>query len=83
MDLLDSFPETKNVSQHVLVIADGYTKRICAVPIAKSTASKVAEIFIDSLIIPYGITQYILTDNEPKYVPKFFVDMCALLGVKN
>lgn len=72
MDLLVSIPITKRGHEHVLVITYRYYKlaRVVAVDIIQAPQS--TEAFLDSWIMPYGLTNFVLTDNGPQFVAKFF-----------
>lgn len=42
----------------------------------------VACTFIDTIIMPYGISSFLLTNNGWQFVNKFFNDLYGFLGVK-
>lgn len=82
MDLLGPLPKTLHGNQHVLVIKDRYSKMTRAIPLKQTTASIVAQTFVDNWIMPYGIPATLLTDNGPQFVGTFFAAVCLILGVK-
>ena len=83
MDILGPLPKTKQGNQFVVVLTDRYSKLTRAIPTGKTTATTVATIFVDHWVIPYGIPNYVLTDNGPQFVAKFFASVCLALGVKH
>lgn len=51
------------------------------IPTAKITSTQVAHIFFNDSVIPYGIQDTILADNEQQFVGKFFTLLCMYLEV--
>lgn len=49
---------------------------------ANTTAPKLAKIFLDYCIIPYGIPTHLFTDNGPQFMGKFFAAIFELLGTE-
>lgn len=58
-------------------MTDRYCKLIRAVPVSKTAALPLA-----LTIMPYGIPNFLLIYNGPKFVSKFFNALCGSLGVK-
>lgn len=83
MDVVGIFPKTVQGNQYVLVTMDCYSTLVRAVPTSKSTATHVADVFMDHRINPYGMQTYLLTDNGAQFVREFFALVCALLEVKH
>lgn len=83
MDILGPLPETTSGNQYVVVLTDCYSKLIQAIPTSKKASAHIANIFLDQLIILYGIPSFILMHNGSQLVSKFFGTSCAVLGVKN
>ena len=83
MDLLDSLPKTAHGNQHVLVITDRFSNLTRSIQLRTTTASVVANAFLDNWVYVYGAPPYILTDNGPQFAAKFFDAVCALLGVRH
>ena len=54
-----------------------------SIPLRTTTASVVANAFLDKWVYVYGARRYVLTDNGPQFAAKFFDAVCALLGVWN
>ena len=49
---------------------------------AHTQAPHVARTFFNDWVGPYGPPSFLLTDNGPQFVAKFFAAICLLLGVK-
>ena len=83
MDLLGPLPKTAHGNRHVLVMTDRFTKLIRSIPLRTTTASVVANAFLDNFVYVYGAPLHVLTDNGTQFATKFFDAMCALLGVRH
>ena len=83
MDLPGPLPKTAHGNQHVLVITDRFTKLTHSIPLRTTTASVVANAFLDNWVYVYGAPRYVLTDNGPQFAAKFFDAVCALLTVRH
>lgn len=77
VNILDPFPKTKSVNQHVTVLTDQYTKLKMAIPVATETSTSATTIFFDNWVISHIIPTYQLTDNRPHFVSKFFAAVIA------
>ena len=78
-----ALPKTAHGNQHVLVITDRFSKLTRSIPLRTTTASVVANAFLDNWVYVYGAPRYVLTDNGPQFAAKFFDAVCALLGVQH
>lgn len=83
MDLLGPFPAAESGNQHILVITDRFSKLAQVTPLVSTTAPAVANAFVENWVIPYGIPKFVLSDNGPQFVAKFFEAICVLLGLKH
>ncbi|CDF38169.1 unnamed protein product [Chondrus crispus] len=79
----DAFSTTAHGNRHVLVMTDRFTKLTRSIPLRTTTASVVANAFLDNWVYVYGAPRYMLTDNGPQFAAKFFDAVCALLGVRH
>lgn len=50
---------------------------------SKPHATHIAIFFLDHWMIPIGIKSYLLTENGPQFVSKFFASVCGNLRVKH
>lgn len=71
-DILGPLPKTSKGNQFVWVMTDCYSKLERAVLTSTKTAVHAASMFMDHWIIPYGIPDYVLADNETQFIGNFF-----------
>ncbi|CAN8067637.1 unnamed protein product [Agarophyton chilense] len=83
MDIVGPFPKSVTGHEYILVITDRFTKLCREVPLRPTTAPVVARTFLENWAYPYGIPNYLLTDNGPQFVSKFFEEICRALGTKH
>ena len=83
MDLLGPLPKAAHGNQHILVITDRFSKLTRSIPLRTTTASVVANAFLDNWVYVSGAPRYVLTDNGPQFAAKFFDAVCALLGLRH
>lgn len=83
MDILGPLPWTKKENEFIVVMTYRCSKIKRAIPTSKTTATNVANVFLDQCIVPYGIPDYSLADNGPEFVSKFLATLCTFLGLKN
>ena len=83
IDILGPLPKSAKGNQYILVITDRYIKLARAIPLATTTASVVAETFLDHWVYPYGMPNYLLTDNGTQFVSKFFETISSCHGIKH
>lgn len=62
--MLGLLPCTAEGSKHKIIITDRYSKLMRVLPTDKTSSAYVANVFFDSWIVPYGITNYVLADDE-------------------
>ena len=72
MDLLGPFPTTESGFTNILVTTDRFSKLAQVTPLKTTTAPVVANAFVEHWFIPYGMPSFLLTDNGPQFVAKFF-----------
>jgi transposase InsO family protein len=65
-----------------LTFQDELPKYTLAVPIKQQDAPTVARAFVEEVILKFGISQTILTDQGSNFMSKFFTDTCKLLKTK-
>lgn len=81
MELLGPLPKTKSAKCLIVVIIDGYSKLTPATPMNDKTAPLVAVCVLKNLVLPYGIPNSSLVDNDPNFVAQFFRYVCAIIGI--
>lgn len=83
MDVLETLPRPTQGSKYIILIAERYYKLTQAVPSARTSATQVGNVFLDYWIVPFGIPSYVLTNNGPSFVRKFFATVCGYLNVED
>lgn len=83
MEILGALPITFQEIQYVLIIMDRYSKLTRAIPTSKTTVSRLANLFLDHWIVPFGVPTYLLTDYVPKFGSKSFQSVSRKLGIKH
>jgi transposase InsO family protein len=82
MDILGPLPRTKHGNRFLLAISDRFSKVTKTVPLRTVTALSVARAFCDHWAYAYLPPLSLLTDSGPQFTAKFFLDVCAELGIK-
>lgn len=78
MEIFGPLPKNFWRNQFVLVITDLYSMRT-----SRTTTFHVAKPFMDHWICPFGIPTYLLSDNGPQFLRKFFQSLSSRLGIKH
>lgn len=73
--------KTRASNWHVLVIRYWFSKVTRVLHLVHTKYESVTQTFIYHWVIPHGIPKTILSDNGPKFVPKFFAAVCSIMGV--
>lgn len=82
MDILGATIKTKSGKKHAIVFTNRHMKLIRAIPVIIVTSTSVATVFVDNLVLPYGIQTYSLTDNGLQFVSKLFAAVTTRLEIK-
>lgn len=78
LEIVKPFPKVVQGRQHIFVIADCYSKLTRAILILRMTATHIANVFKDHLLISYDILTYLLIDIGNPFVSIFFATVCAI-----
>lgn len=81
LDNLEHLPKTKQSAQLMVVMTGCYSELNKSIPTTKTSAITVAPIFLEPLIVNYGITSKLLAESVSQFWSKFFVVVCSALGV--
>jgi transposase InsO family protein len=81
IDILGPLPRAKHGNRFLLVISDRFSKVTNTVPLRAVTALPVARAFCDHWVYSCGPPLSLLTDNGPQFIAKFFMTVCAELGI--
>jgi len=66
MDIVGPLTVTTECHKYILTFQDELSKYTLAVPIPRQDAETVAKIFVEEIILKFGIPQVILTDQGSK-----------------
>lgn len=83
MDIARSFPNRIRGREYILVITNPYSKLTRAIHRLKTTVTQAANLFMNHLLILYGIPANLLTGDGTRYVSLDSAIMCALTLVKH
>lgn len=75
------FPNTQAGNQFNVVITGRFRKLIKVKPTAKTTATTVAQVFINDWLASFGIEAKMLTNNGPQLTSTVFQSICTDLQV--
>jgi len=65
-----------------LTFQDELSKYTLAIPIAQQDAMTVTKVFVEKVILKFGIPQMILTDQGSNLLSEIFANVCKLLKIK-
>lgn len=80
IDIMEPPPRTKASNQIVAIMTGRYPKLAKAIPTAKITSTRAANVFFIDWIIFYEIPDTMLSDNGQQSFNKFFTYLCFSLG---
>ena len=81
IDILDTRKISKHRNRYIMVVVDYFTKWSAAYPLAKQTASNVADKLVTQFISQFGVPLQILTDQGTQFEGKLFTELCNHLRV--
>lgn len=70
--VLSPIEKTKCGKQHGVLFIDSYRKVKTAIVVASVTSKSVLTVFVNQWVILYGTPTYLLINNGPKFVSKFY-----------
>ena len=80
MDILDVCDPTPEGFRYILVIADYFSKWTEAFPIKNKCADTIADIFVENIILRFGMPLVIHSDQGREFENGLMKSLCALLG---
>lgn len=85
LDLISGLPLTTSGNDAILLVVDRFTKRVVATPLrmaeGNSSAEKIADIFLRSVVRWKGVPAVIIGDRDPRWTAAFFKETWEKLGV--
>jgi hypothetical protein len=83
MDFIVQLPKTSSGHDAILVIVDRLTKMTRFVPCDTEISAKgTATLFFREVFRSFGMPREIISDRDPKFTGKFFIELCRLLDIK-
>jgi len=83
MDLITCLPETSEGYDSIVTVVDRLTKMVHFFPCTiKTSAPELAHLFLDNIFRLHGIPESIISDRDPRFVSKFWRELCVLIGTK-
>lgn len=83
IDILGALRRKNSGSTFFTVVTDRNLKFTRAIPTSRTMATNTVNLFLDRWIDPYGKPDFLLTDNGPRFVGRFFAKFCGFLRVKH
>ena len=83
LDLLGPLPRFYHGNNHLLEIADRFTKLTKKIPLNDPNASNTARAFRRDWAFVYRPPVTLLCENGSQFSAKFFQNVCLIMGVKN
>ena len=81
MDILGPLTQTFEGNKYLLTFQHELSKFTVAVPISKEGALTIARVFVEEIILKFGISQTLLTEQGSNFLSELFLNVCKLLIV--
>jgi hypothetical protein len=82
LDVVGPLTQTENGMRYVLTCQDNLSKYLVATALGNQTAENVAEAFVKSIILIYGIPDEIVTDQGTNFMSDVFKRLCKLFKIE-
>ena len=82
MDIVGPLTQTCEGNRYLLTFQEELSKYTLAVPISQQGSLTVAKVFVEQIILKFGIRQTLLTDQGSNFLSELFANTCKLLRVK-
>jgi hypothetical protein len=82
LDVCGPYPVTIRGNRYLLTFQDELSKFTLAFPIEKQDANTIAKVFVENVILKFGIPQVVLTDQGSNFLSELFKEVCQLLRIK-
>jgi transposase InsO family protein len=83
LDIVGPLTVTTEVHKYILTFQDDLSKYTIAIPTSQQDAETIARVFVEEIVLKFGIPQVILTDQGSNFVSEIFTNVCKLLKIKN
>lgn len=82
MDIVGPTTVTNKGNRYILTFQDDLTKFVVAEPIPRQDAETVAQVFVRSIVLKFGLPEIVLTDQGSNFLSQVFQNTCKLFGIK-
>ena len=82
MDIVGPLTVTTEGHKYIQTFQDELSKYTLAVPILQQDAETIARVFVEEIILKFGIPLIILTDQGSHFLSELFTNVCKLLKIK-
>ena len=83
MDIVDLFPKAARNKRYLLVGIDYFTKWVKAEPLANIRDVDAKRFFWKNIVIQFGVSHTLISDNSLQFNSKAFKRYCCDLGITN
>jgi transposase InsO family protein len=82
LDIVRPLTQTLEGHKYLLTFQDELSKYTVAAPIQHQDAMTVARVFVQEIVLKFGIPKVLLTDQGSNFLSDLFAKMCKLLRIK-
>jgi hypothetical protein len=82
LDFVGPMAQTSRDNRYLLTFQDELSKFMVAAPITQQDATTVPKVFVEEIVLKFGISQVILTDQGSNFLSNLFANVCKLLWIK-
>jgi len=82
MDIVCPLTVTSEDHKYILTFQDELSKYTIAIPVSRKDAETIARVFVEEIVLKFGIPQVILTDQGSNFLSELFTNVCKLWKIK-
>jgi hypothetical protein len=82
MDIVVPLAVTTQGHNYILTFQDELSKYTIAVPVSQQDAETIARVFVEEILLKFGIPQVISTDQSSNFLSELFTNLCKLLKIE-
>jgi transposase InsO family protein len=82
LDIVGPLTQTSENNKYLLTFQGELPKYTVAAPIPQQDAMTVGRVFVEEIVLKFGIHQVILTDQGSNFLSNLFTNVCKLLRIK-
>ena len=84
MDLITDLPPADGHDSILVVVDQGLSKGVILIPCSKTLTSEgTARLLLENLYKRFGLPDKIISDRDPQFASKVFIELLKLLGIKS